>query len=420
MERAVENHDELAPFLAHHYVEAVRPEDADLAWAGEEEKLAELREKAVAWLRRAAELVVGRYEIDEGLGLLHRAVELGSREWKQTDAWREIGRANALKYDGEAFWAAMQNAISASVDRQTQAELYGELVFQTAIRSGMWRLRPGRELVESWISRGLDLATPDSRARAKALIARSHWQPVAAEEAAREARSIAELLGDAELRSYALDSLAVTAFAGNRFEECLGWSERRLELLDEISDPGHHASILAGAALGYLGCGRIHDARRLARTHEELTRQLTPHHQLHGVAYLLEVEELAGNWQGIRRLGPNVEEAVAANLTTPCVLTLARSSYPPSRAHTLPTKTRLAASKAARRRSVWRDTASCSTRRASSSLSSVASWTAPHGCSGPPSSRRRRRGGSSLPWRRGSMRLRCSATVIGSSLTPCL
>ena len=101
---------------------------------------------------------------------------------------------------------------------------------------------------------------------------------------------------------------------------CLGWSERRLELLDETSDPGHHASTLACAALGHLGCGRIHDARRLARTHEELTRQLTPHHQLHGIAYLLEVEELAGNWQGIRQLGPRVEEAVAANLTTPCVL----------------------------------------------------------------------------------------------------
>ena len=320
MERAVENHDELAPFLAHHYVEAVRPEDADLAWAGEEDELAELREKAVAWLRRAAELAVGRYEIDEGLGLLHRAIELESLEWKQADAWLEIGRANALKYDGEAFWAAMQNAISASVDRPAKAELYGELVFQTAIRSGMWRLRPDRELVKSWIAQGLELAAPDTRARAKALIARSHWQPVAAEEAAREAHSIAELLGDAELRSYALDSLAVTAFAGNRFEECLGWSERRLELLDETSDPGHHASTLACAALGYLGCGRIHDARRLARTHEELTRQLTPHHQLHGIAYLLEVEELAGNWQGIRRLGPRVEEAVAANLTTPCVL----------------------------------------------------------------------------------------------------
>ena len=107
-----------------------------------EDELAELREKAVAWLRRAAERG-GPVRDRRGTGLLRIAIELESREWKQADAWLEIGRANALKYDGEAFWAAMQNAISASVDRPAKAELYGELVFQTAIRSGMWRLEAG-------------------------------------------------------------------------------------------------------------------------------------------------------------------------------------------------------------------------------------------------------------------------------------
>ena len=142
MERAVENHDELAPPCASLRRGGAAGGCRSCMGRGEDE-LAELREKAVAWLRRAAELAVGRYEIDEGLGLLHRAIELESREWKQADAWLEIGRANALKYDGEAFWAAMQNAISASVDRPAKAELYGELVFQTAIRSGMWRLEAG-------------------------------------------------------------------------------------------------------------------------------------------------------------------------------------------------------------------------------------------------------------------------------------
>jgi class 3 adenylate cyclase len=320
LEGLVEDRDELVPFLAHHYAESVRPEDADLAWAGDERRLAELRVAAVAWLRRAGELAVARYEVDEGLGLLHRAVELEPSEPKMAELWREIGRANALKYDGEAFWTSMQNAISASVDRQEQAELFGELAFQTAIRSGMWTRRPSDELVESWIERALDLAAPDSPARAKALVARSHWRPEQSGEAAREATAIAERIADDELLSYALDSRAVTAFAGNRFEESWSWAEKRLDFLDRISDPGQRASILAGATLALLGCARFHDAREFARRHEEVTRRLTPHHQLHGLAYTLEVEELEGNWARIRELGPRAEQVVAANLATPCVL----------------------------------------------------------------------------------------------------
>lgn len=320
LERVWEGRDEFAPFLAHHYAESVRPEDADLAWAGEEEALAQLRENAVIWLRRAAELSIGRYDVDEGLALLHRALGLEPREQKQAELWREIGRANALKYDGEGFWTAMQNAIGVSSDREIRADLFGELAFQTAIRSGMWMRRPDRELVESWIDRALELAPPESPARAKALIARSHWRPVGSEEAAREASAIAEHLADRELRSYALDSMAVTAFAANCFEESSRWAERRLDFLGEISDPEHRAKILAGATLGYLGCGRFDDARRFARLHEEVTRQLTPHHEVHGVAHVLEVEELAGEWETIRELAPRAERAVAANLATPCVL----------------------------------------------------------------------------------------------------
>ena len=60
---------EHAPLLAHHFAEASRPEDADLAWVGEEQELARIRAQAVMWLRRAAELAVARYDIDEGLRL---------------------------------------------------------------------------------------------------------------------------------------------------------------------------------------------------------------------------------------------------------------------------------------------------------------------------------------------------------------
>jgi predicted ATPase len=43
--------DELASLLAHHYAEAVRPEDTDLAWAGEAAELERLRAKSTPLAR---------------------------------------------------------------------------------------------------------------------------------------------------------------------------------------------------------------------------------------------------------------------------------------------------------------------------------------------------------------------------------
>ena len=152
--------DELAPLLAHHYAEAVRPEDVDLAWSGEEAELAKLRESAILWLRRAAELAVGRYEIDEGLILLHRAVALEPDPRKQAKLWEKIGQANVLRFAGEDFRAAMENAIELA---GPSAELYTELALQTARRTGMWQQAPDRELVDGWIERALELVEEGSR-----------------------------------------------------------------------------------------------------------------------------------------------------------------------------------------------------------------------------------------------------------------
>jgi hypothetical protein len=55
LERVGEGRDEWAALLAHHFAEAVRPEDSDLAWSDEAAELERLRENAVQWLRRAAE-----------------------------------------------------------------------------------------------------------------------------------------------------------------------------------------------------------------------------------------------------------------------------------------------------------------------------------------------------------------------------
>jgi hypothetical protein len=105
--------------------------------------------------------------------------------------------------------------------------------------------------------------------------------------------------------------------AEGRYEEAREWAKRRIGLLGEIDDPDHQADVYWSAIPGYLGESRFDDARRLAELHDEATSRLSPHHRLHGVAFLLEVEELAADWGRIRELTARAERAVEAS--TPCV-----------------------------------------------------------------------------------------------------
>ena len=115
-----------------------------------------MRTSAVRWLRRAVKLALERYEVDECILLLERAVEL-AQEDELAAIWIEIGNANALKYDGEGFWTALQRALEHSQDSATTAKAYSDLAFQASIRGGMWKVFPDNATVNAWIDRALEL-----------------------------------------------------------------------------------------------------------------------------------------------------------------------------------------------------------------------------------------------------------------------
>lgn len=320
LERAGDGRDEHAALLAHHYAEAVRPEDADLAWAENEEELGRLGKLAVTWLRRAAELAVGRYEIDDAVGLLERAVELEASSAVQVEIWRTIAHANAIHFNTKAFSSAMERAIELADDDVTTADLYAELAFQALVRHGMWGVVLETSLVDGWIDQALELAGPNSAARAKALIARCYSDYDKSPELASEASEITESLDDPAVRSYGYDVLGLTAFAAGDYEEAAEWTRRRISLVDDIDDPDHQQDIWHNAIAPALAQGRFDDARTYAASEEAITRQLSPHHRLHGVSCGLMIPELLGDWEAVRRAQDRVEQAVASNTATPCVL----------------------------------------------------------------------------------------------------
>jgi class 3 adenylate cyclase/tetratricopeptide (TPR) repeat protein len=314
---AAAKQDEYAPILAHHYAHAVRPEDADLAWVGEEERLIALREKAIEWLRRAAELALGRYEIDEGLALLDGALALDPPRPARSAIWHEIGRAHALRYDGEPFAEAMQTAIDLSDDPVEIADMYSDLARESLLRVGMWRQTPDPDRIEMWIERAVELMPADGPTRAKVLIAQALWGGSATE--AEEASVIAEETGDANLQFSALAVRSSVAFRERDYEGSLLWFRRAFELSDTVSDPELVADPDLSAVWPALALGHFDDARKLGMQIHEMNLGLTPHHRVHAVAVPMEVEELVGDWAGVRRMRAEAEAAVEANLETPCV-----------------------------------------------------------------------------------------------------
>ena len=311
--------DELAAVVAHHYAEAVRPEDADLAWAGAEETAERLRASAVTWLTRAANVAIGRYDIGEGIALLRRALDLETTAEGQAELWRTVGLAHALWFEGEAFWTAMQRSLEVCVDRATCADTYSHLAFQTSIRSGMWLRRPDPEIVDGWIGRALETTDPETPSRARALIAQACWHPDHGDAAATEASALAERLDDPELRSYAWMARAAAAFHAGDFSDALAWAMRRFDLEPALTDPDHLVELRESAVPAACALGRFDDARRFAEEHVELSRGLSPHHRLHGISLVIEIEELLGGWDAIVGLRERIEAAVADNASTPCV-----------------------------------------------------------------------------------------------------
>jgi class 3 adenylate cyclase len=305
--------EERAGTLAYHYAEAVKPEIADLAWRDREEEVARLRVSALRWLNRAAELAIARFDLDDALGLLERAAELKPTD---PDLWHSIARVNKLKFDGEAFWKAMLNAIAFVTDAETLGELYSELAFESTSRGAMWKVAPEGALLQGWTRKSLELALPDSHSYAYALIAKAMQEDDVS--AADRAVAIAERLGDVDLLSSAFDTKFAIAQVFGDVAAAAEWAKRRLDLAPRLNDPDHLALIQWSSATAELAVGHLEGALSHARRHEAIAARLTPHHEVHALGSRLLFEEAVGRWDRLHERAEWTERAVAANGDTPC------------------------------------------------------------------------------------------------------
>jgi class 3 adenylate cyclase len=307
---------EHAALLAYHYAEAVRPEDVDVAWPARRDELEALQTKAVLWLTRAGEAAMSRYELQDAVTLFERALPLTDDKAR---LWRRIARAHALNYDGDALMAAFERALELTTDDRELAETYAELAFESALRGGMWKRRPSEQMVDEWTSRALAHVKPRSPEHVKTLVARAMGGLPDGDQAAALSLELAEELGEPSLQSAARDACGVNAFRDGDFERAYALETSRFRLRDQLGDPDLVHDLYLSTIPTANATGRLDEARRLAGELTEVVADLTPHHRLHGVANLIEIEELVGDWDAVLALEHATVAAVEANRDTPCV-----------------------------------------------------------------------------------------------------
>ncbi len=317
LERTGADAEEHASLLAHHYAEAAAPTVANLAWPDEEARTAELRDRAIRWLRRAAALAVGRYEIPEAVSLINEALVLAGDDCLRIDLLLDAARACRLRYDTDGFRAALEQALSLDPPAAVSAEIHSQLAIAGSMPE-LWREPPAREMIDKWARHGLALAEPGSRAHAVLLMAGARARPGSGRDLADRARVLADQIGDPALVATALQTQIDVAVAQGAPAEARRLVDYALQIVPSTGDPYEREGLLLYATIVYARDGQIAEARRLAAEHDALATRLSPHQEVHGVGLDLMVETVAGEWEAARALSARAEAATAANRDTPC------------------------------------------------------------------------------------------------------
>jgi class 3 adenylate cyclase len=313
-----EERDDAAAVLAHHYAEAVRPHERDLAWGEDVVRFEQLRTRAVTWLRRAAELAAARYDVTEALALLDRALELETDDQARIELHRHIAHVHTLHYDTESFRGAMEDALALGPDAATSAEIYSELAYYGIGRPYIWRQQPPRELAERWLANALELSEPGTKARGYATLTVALSDPEQRDEAAEETLAVGNTLGDPRLVASAFEAKAMAATAARKFDEACDYADRSVEASVELADPGYRGFFHWNAGFIYLRAGRVGEVRRFVDMYDRVARSLNPHEEVHALALRALLESVLGRWHVLAELAQEADAAAAANADFAC------------------------------------------------------------------------------------------------------
>jgi DNA-binding SARP family transcriptional activator/class 3 adenylate cyclase/tetratricopeptide (TPR) repeat protein len=297
-ELAGDRRAEFVDLLAYHYEAAATPEDAVLAWPEDSPEREQVRGAAVQALLAAGEAARARLALDEAARFADRALELA-----RTDHERLAGlelRASALHAavrSDEAF-VAYRDALELASrlgDRDAHSRLRAHAALLCARYSGAftddsWKA-PAVELVESGLEavgeKSVSFETGALLVGRSAMGARWFDEPTGleekAEEDARRAIEISELVDSTYLLSHAVEALIEYAMRGG-FCDAGELGERLVSVCESLPDRAEAHEGLVTAATSLSRAGRYERAREVARLATRESVRLSPHHATHAGA----------------------------------------------------------------------------------------------------------------------------------------
>ncbi len=245
-EQAGGREEALAELIAYHYREAATL--LGMLRAGDAAR-ADIRQKAVRWLVRAADLASAGAAFLEAQNHLRSAIELADPD-ALPELYEYLGNVTVGDAGAEAFREALRQAREAGRSPDQQLRVIGSLLILLTRWQGTLGTRPSEEEMSRLRADGrslLEQAT-DERAVATFLIGEAFfpfWRSASgahstsaeldqAEASVRRGLEIATRLDDARLRSTALDGVGSLAQERGAWEDSRRAAQQRLEFQDRL------------------------------------------------------------------------------------------------------------------------------------------------------------------------------------------
>ena len=312
--------DTLAELIAFHYREAAtialaqRPDDPDSE---------RIREKAVQWLSRAAEVASSAAATTEGSRHLRSAIEL-AEEKQLPDLYQRLGdMGESGDYAVAAYRTALRLCREQGRPPEQELQVMSGLLSIYTRSQGSVANRLSIEEMKAFRDEAHRVAerVRDDRVLAAFYAADAFYpfwlSPVvtvtiaeleAARASAEKALSIASHLDDKNLESMALDALAGVAQIEGNWHQSREYSRQRLSFQDRLSVVelvDAHSMVAWGSAL----LGDLHDAERSsAQGLARIQPGQVPAWTLHLVSWRIFVLTLLGRWDEAIPLGERARQ----------------------------------------------------------------------------------------------------------------
>ena len=324
---AGERQREFADLLAHHLGQAYAGFVTDPGISDERREA--LRHKSVTAALAASAEARSRMLIDKANGFAEAALDLAADAHERSLALEALGLAALWDYRGDDAWRYLSQAVDERVaGGRDSGEVLAMLCARAVESPTRWPAsvvaQPDEHDVARYVEIGLANADPEGEARVRLLLARSLWvfafgregfndeQAAAARQAGEDASALAEALGRDDLASAALDGVMSTEFVLGLHGRTWPVVERRLAIVERLTDPWEVGDALQTAADGALAIGRYEDARRWASEGFERARG-GPDVWRAGLAWRTIARFKLGDWDGAVE---DFERMEAARATT--------------------------------------------------------------------------------------------------------